>query len=150
MPYLPKGAARTVQVLGDRIDIRLASADSPSKMSIVTVDVPPGSFIPFCSHQVEEECYLVLDGELLVMLDDEERLLRAGDAVHVPPGTAHAYRNAGSEMARFVAIGVGGPLDRFFVDMSMQVREMPRDRDAMARLMDHYGVRPARAGTSRP
>ncbi len=145
MPFLPPSSARTVHVLGDRIAIRLAAADSPSQMTLVTVDVPPGGFIPLCSHRTEEELYLVLAGELHVRLGAEERALRPGDAVHVPPGTPHAYRNAGPDTARFAAVGVGGPLDRFFVEMAEQVHEMPRDRDALARVMARYGVHPASA-----
>lgn len=144
MPYLLKDSSTTVQVLGDRIDIRLSADDSPGKLSFVTVEVPPGSFIPPCSHDVEEECYVVLEGELHVTLGDEERALRAGDAAHVPPGTVHAYCNKGAQPVRFAAFGVGGPLDRFFVDMSKAVLEMPRDAAAMLRLMQKYGVRPAR------
>jgi uncharacterized cupin superfamily protein len=44
-----------------------------------------------------QEDFLVLAGECLLLIEDEERRLRAWDFVHCPPGTAHA----------FVAVGDG-------------------------------------------
>jgi uncharacterized cupin superfamily protein len=38
-----------------------------------------------------QEDFLVLAGECLLLVGDEERPLRAWDFVHCPPGTAHAF-----------------------------------------------------------
>lgn len=145
MPFLPVLSARTLQVLGDRVSIRLATVDSPYSLSIVTVEVPPGGFIPPSSHAVEEEFYLVLEGRLQVTLGDVERCLGPGDAAHVPPGTPHAYHNAGELPARFVAVAAGGTLDRFFVEVSERVQQLPRDGQALQHLMQRYGITPADA-----
>ena len=42
-----------------------------------------------------QEDFLVLQGECLAIIEDEERHLRAWDFVHCPPGTAHAFVGAG-------------------------------------------------------
>jgi uncharacterized cupin superfamily protein len=42
-----------------------------------------------------EEDFLVLMGECILIVEDEERHLRAWDFVHCPPGTAHAFVGAG-------------------------------------------------------
>jgi uncharacterized cupin superfamily protein len=42
-----------------------------------------------------QEDFLVLHGECLAIVEDEERLLRAWDFVHCAPGTAYAFVGAG-------------------------------------------------------
>jgi uncharacterized cupin superfamily protein len=42
-----------------------------------------------------QEDFLVLMGECVLIIEDEERNLRAWDFVHCPPGTAHTFVGAG-------------------------------------------------------
>jgi uncharacterized cupin superfamily protein len=42
-----------------------------------------------------QEDFLVLAGECLLLIEEEERPLRAWDFVHCPPGTSHAFVGAG-------------------------------------------------------
>ena len=55
---------------------------------------------------------IVLSGEIWLMLDDSERLLKAGDVV-VQQGTYHAWSNRGTEPCRiaFILIGADTPWD---------------------------------------
>ena len=40
-------------------------------------------------HKIATELYYVLEGEGSVMLDGEERAVRKGSMVHIPPGVVH-------------------------------------------------------------
>lgn len=131
---------RAMEVLGDRVTIKLPSDQSPHGLSIVTVHVPPGSGIPCVTHAQEEEVYFVLEGELLMHTPTERHRLQAGDMVHLPPLTPHGYRNPGEQPARFLAWTVGGPMDRFFGKMAESVHELPRDPDRMQTVMAEHGV----------
>ncbi|PWU19464.1 MAG: hypothetical protein C5B48_13495 [Candidatus Rokuibacteriota bacterium] len=53
---------------------------------------------PNCRYHAEstQEDFLVLSGECLVLVEGEERLLRAWDFVHCPGGTEHVFVGAGS------------------------------------------------------
>jgi uncharacterized cupin superfamily protein len=53
--------------------------------------VPPGR--PATGYHAEsvEEDFLVLMGECVLIIEDQERHLRAWDFVHCPPMTAHAF-----------------------------------------------------------
>ncbi len=42
-----------------------------------------------------QEDFLILKGECILIVEDQERRLRAWDFVHCPPGTAHAFVGAG-------------------------------------------------------
>ena len=52
-----------------------------------------------------QEDFLVLMGECILLIEDEERHLRAWDFVHCPPGTAHAFVGAGDGPCVVVATG---------------------------------------------
>jgi len=135
-----------VQVLGDQVTIKVASADSPNGQAIVSVEVPPGSGTPCVMHAREEEVYYLVEGELLMHTPTEKHLLHPGDMVHLPPLTPHGYRNPGDKPARFVAWTLGGPMDRFFLAMAERVHNLPQDLEAMQAVLAEYGVQ--RVGAS--
>ncbi len=52
-----------------------------------------------------QEDFLVLLGECVLIVEDEERRLRAWDFVHCPPGTAHTFVGAGDGPCILVCAG---------------------------------------------
>ncbi len=61
----------------------------------VTVQViQPGQPSGLYHAESNQEDFLVLAGECLLLVEGEERRLRAWDFVHCPPGTAHAFVGA--------------------------------------------------------
>ena len=56
-------------------------------------------------HTVQEEVYFLVSGRAQAKLDSEIVDLEPWTAVRVPPGTARAFRAAGSDDAVFVTIG---------------------------------------------
>lgn len=140
MNIIRANAGQALKVLGDQVTIKLSAADSPYAMSIVHVEVPPGSGTPCVTHAQEEEVYLVVEGELLMHTPEAKHVLKTGDMVHVPPRTPHGYRNASTARTRFVAWAVGGPMDGFFREMASAVNALPADLPAMQAIMQRYGV----------
>jgi uncharacterized cupin superfamily protein len=53
---------------------------------------------------------IVLQGEIYLILDDSETLLRAGDIV-VQRGTDHAWENRSDRLCRMAFILIGGEFD---------------------------------------
>ncbi|HSC93245.1 MAG TPA: cupin domain-containing protein [Gaiellaceae bacterium] len=62
---------------------------------------------PACMYHAEEaqEGFLVLDGECLLLIEGEERRLRAWDFVHCPAGTEHVFVGAGDGPCAILAVG---------------------------------------------
>jgi uncharacterized cupin superfamily protein len=62
---------------------------------------------PNCLYheESEQEAFLVLAGECVLVVDGEERTLRAWDFFHCPPGTRHVFVGAGDEPCAVVFIG---------------------------------------------
>jgi uncharacterized cupin superfamily protein len=57
--------------------------------------VPPGQPSGLYHAESNQEDFLVLAGECRLLIEGEERRLRAWDFVHCPSGTAHAFAGAG-------------------------------------------------------
>ena len=57
--------------------------------------VQPGQPTALYHRETEQEDFLVLAGECLLLVEEQERHLRAWDFVHCPPGTAHIFVGAG-------------------------------------------------------
>ena len=62
---------------------------------------------PNCLYheESEQEAFLVLSGECTLIVDGQERQLRAWDFFHCPPGTRHVFVGAGSEPCAVIFIG---------------------------------------------
>jgi uncharacterized cupin superfamily protein len=62
---------------------------------------------PACMYHREnqQEDFLVLFGECLLLVEGEERPLKAWDFVHCPPGTNHVFVGAGAGPCGILSIG---------------------------------------------
>ena len=69
-------------------------------------ELPPGAGSPM--HRTQTVDYgIVLDGEVVLVLDDSETVLRAGDVV-VQRGTSHRWENRSGATARVAFILIDG------------------------------------------
>jgi uncharacterized cupin superfamily protein len=82
------------------------SREAPFRQLGINVNVVhPGQ--PLCLYHEEDaqEDFLVLAGECVLLVDEQERPLRAWDFVHCPPGTVHVIVGAGEGPAIVLAVG---------------------------------------------
>jgi quercetin dioxygenase-like cupin family protein len=79
---------------------------APNGTKIRINEFPPGVATPV--HRTESVDYgIVLDGEVVLVLDDSETVLRAGDIV-VQRGTSHRWENRSGATARLAFILLDG------------------------------------------
>jgi len=65
----------------------------------------PGESMGMYHWEADQEDFLVLSGEALLLVEGEERPLRAWDFVHCPPETKHIILGAGQGPCLVLAIG---------------------------------------------
>ena len=65
----------------------------------------PGATIGMYHWEADQEDFLVLDGEALLLVEGEERPLRRWDFVHCPAGTEHIIIGAGQRPCTVLAVG---------------------------------------------
>lgn len=67
--------------------------------------LPPGEPNGLYHREDKQEDFLVLAGECHLLIEGEERRLRAWDFVHCPPGTEHIFIGAGDEPCVILMVG---------------------------------------------
>src|SRR6516164_1627018 len=81
-------------------------APAPNGTKIRINELPPGVVSPM--HRTQSVDYgIVLSGEVVLVLEDSETVLRAGDVV-VQRGTNHRWENRSGQTARMAFILVDG------------------------------------------
>jgi uncharacterized cupin superfamily protein len=67
--------------------------------------IPPGRPSAMYHRESNQENFLVLRGECLLLIEGQERRLAAWDFVHCPPGTDHIFVGLGEEPCLVFMIG---------------------------------------------
>jgi uncharacterized cupin superfamily protein len=65
----------------------------------------PGEPMALYHEEADQEDFLVVSGEAVLVVEGEERPLRAWDFVHCPRGTRHVIVGAGSGPCAVIAVG---------------------------------------------
>jgi uncharacterized cupin superfamily protein len=77
-----------------------------SAFGLNQMNLAPGQRGRIHRHKAQEEAYLVLDGELTVLVEGgEEHTLGVDDAIRVAPGLKRQLVNKGSQKVTFLAVG---------------------------------------------
>ncbi len=66
-------------------------------------EMEPGGHSPHHNHDWEHEVF-VLEGEGLVVGGKEEKKIKAGDAVFMPPNEKHQFKNNGKKTLKFLCL----------------------------------------------
>jgi uncharacterized cupin superfamily protein len=101
----------------------LGKAVGSVKTGLQHVEVAPGMLsAPLHCHTLEEEIFVVLEGDGLLLLGDEEIPVRPGHVVSRPAGTgvAHAFRGGDGGLT-YLAYGMREPGDACFYPYSNKV-----------------------------
>ncbi|WP_200531083.1 cupin domain-containing protein [Halorubrum sp. LN27] len=94
--YEPVSAAE-----GLRKGVLIDESDGAPNFAVRRFELAPGAAVPRHTNAVEHEQY-VLAGEYVVGIGEEEHVVRPGDALLIPAGVEHWYRNEGDEPGAFI------------------------------------------------
>jgi quercetin dioxygenase-like cupin family protein len=81
--------------------VLVGEAHGAPNVAVREFRLAPGGTVPRHTNETEHEQY-VLQGEYVVGIGEEEYTVGPGDAVHVPAGAVHWYRNEGEKEGVFV------------------------------------------------
>jgi uncharacterized cupin superfamily protein len=79
--------------------------DDDAQVGVNLFVLSPGEPMSMYHWEADQEGFLVLSGEALLVVDDEERPLRQWDYFHKPTGVSHTIVGAGSGPSAILAIG---------------------------------------------
>ena len=101
-------------ISADRIRQRLGNAGGLADFGVNLMRLPPGNWSSQRHwHSHEDEFVYVLEGEMVLIEDDGETVLRAGDCAAFPKGSGNGHHmiNRSASTAIYLEIGSRSPTD---------------------------------------
>jgi mannose-6-phosphate isomerase-like protein (cupin superfamily) len=109
--------------------------------SLMERTLPPGSRRPPAHRHTNcSEAYFVLNGQVSVVVEDEEFIVGTEGFVLIPRGTAHTFGNASKREARLLVIHAPA-MDAYFAGLhELWNAGEPPSRDEERALMGRFGM----------
>ena len=102
-PLLADLAEQPAEITGDRqFRVLFAPGQGCAAATQFVGEIPPGR-APFHSHTYDE-VVLILAGEGVLHVGDEDRPLAPGSCLHLAPGTPHCLENTGQATLRVLGV----------------------------------------------
>lgn len=95
-PYITKDTSEIREFVNPHLDPRCHN------LSLAEATLYPGCTTQAHRHPRSEEIYYFLSGRGLMLMDNEERPVEAGQAVFIPAGAGHECRNTGNVPLTFL------------------------------------------------
>ena len=89
---------------GATIQMLLGPADGAPRFVTRSFTLEPGGRIPSHRHSSIEHEQVVIEGTMVLGLDDRVVEVQAGDCVFIPAGVAHWYENRSGAPVRFLCV----------------------------------------------
>jgi quercetin dioxygenase-like cupin family protein len=103
--------------------VKIDATHTDDQYELFEVDAQRGPATP--PHRTGwAKAYYVLNGRILVQVEDEGFDLGPGSSIAIPPGALHTFTVL-SPTTKFLAVGLTGAMGRFFADLDASV---PRGR----------------------
>lgn len=110
---LAPGSGEALWFLDTLMQVKLASKASGGALAIFEQLAPPGSATPMHRHDVTDEHFYVLAGEVTFHGPSGAARCGPGAFVSVPRGTAHGFRVTSGEPARLLVVSAPATFERF-------------------------------------
>ena len=111
----------TLHFIGNLLTFHVRSAETGGKVTLIENRTMADQGSP-PHRQTDDEIFYVLEGEYEFFVNGVRHLKGKGEAIHIVPGTIHAFRNPGPAEARMLIINAPGGLhEGFFLDVGDRV-----------------------------
>jgi quercetin dioxygenase-like cupin family protein len=105
------------------LTIKIDAGHTDDQYELFEMDAPRGPATPL--HRTGwAKAYYVLNGRMIVQVEDEAFDLGPGSSITIPPGALHTFAVL-SPTSKFLTVSLTGAMGRFFADLDATV---PRGR----------------------
>jgi mannose-6-phosphate isomerase-like protein (cupin superfamily) len=121
---------------------KVSGAETGGNFSVVEHPLEPGILgAPPHTHANEDETSFVIEGEIGVLIGEEEFLAGPGTYVLKPRGVPHAFWNTGPEPARILEIISPAGFERYFEELAEVLSAGgPPDLGRISEIASSYGL----------
>ena len=89
--HLP-GEGRPIDMGAFGMTVKADAGDTGGSFTLLEAAEPPGFGPPMHTHEDAGEAFYVLEGEYLIVIDEQEFRCPAGSFVYIPAGRVHGFR----------------------------------------------------------
>ncbi len=101
------------------LTVKIDAEHTDDHYELFEVDAPRGPATPL--HRTGwAKAYYVLNGRMIVQVEDEAFDLGPGSSITIPPAALHTFTVL-SPTTKFLAVGLTGAMGRFFADLDASV-----------------------------
>ena len=101
--------------------------------------MPPGFASPYHTHQLEDEAFYVLEGDMAFVCDGKWRAVGPGAYIFGPRHVPHGFKVLGEGPARMLLLCAPGGFEQFVVEMS-EPAPAPPDLAKLVALAAKYKI----------
>lgn len=141
-----RGEEETIKALGSEITFLRRQ---PGAWSLTRVSVPRDLGAPPHDHDFDES-YYVLSGSLTLTVAGKEIELDAGEFIHIPGKTIHAFKATSDAPTQILILQSPGDADEFFRACAREIKKIPEDLARMFEVGARYGIRMAPLSRNAP
>ena len=111
---LRPGDGKRVRAFGNEIEFKLSTEQTGGSFTLGLATVPAGRGAPPHVHLVEDELFLILEGEYRFTVDGESAVVGPGGVVFLPRGTPHTFQVVGPTPGKHWVMNTPSGFDRYF------------------------------------
>lgn len=109
---------RVLNVLGDRVTVKLSGGETVGGATILEVETDPGNGPPMHVHHREDEAFYILEGEYEFHVGGRVIRARAGAFLYGPREFPHRYQVVGSARGRILVYIQPAGIEYFLEEIS--------------------------------
>jgi quercetin dioxygenase-like cupin family protein len=121
--HMRSGEGKALWGPGDMYTFLVTGEETGGTVFAMEGRVPPGGGPPLHVHDREDETLYILEGDCEVQIGDDRVLASTGDFVWMPRGTAHRFRNTGTEQMRLILTFTPAGIELFFEEVFEEVHD---------------------------
>ncbi len=142
------GEGELIDAAGDRYRFLATRELTDGKYGIWEATVPPGGGPPPHLHTREEEGFYIIDGEVVVYVNDRRVVAGPGAFVNMPVGSTHWFRNESDRPAKMLVLVAPGGMEALFkhtgrpvTDPSSPIAPLDaEEKQKIATATPHFGI----------
>lgn len=105
--------------LGGLRNVILSSRETDGDIYLVQGIMPKGSAVPIHIHELEDEIFHVMEGNVELILGEKTIKGKKGDIIYLPRGIKHGIKTVGNETAKVLNYVIPGKnFEEFFTKMN--------------------------------
>ena len=138
-PYANTRNQPPLYFMGLPTHLRAAAQTTNGGFGLVESVMPPGFAAPYHTHQLEDEAFYVVEGDMAFVCDGQWTIAGPGSFVFGPRGLAHGFKVLGDSPARMLLLCSPGGFEQFVVELS-EPAPAPPDMAKLVAVAAKYSI----------